>query len=61
MQEGRRRATIIPLDAILCSVHLFPHFGPVTPRDWNSFTVLERCNSFYINPFTDLHNYLTFA
>ena len=61
MQGGYRHATIIPLDAILCSVHLIPHFGPGTPPEWNCFTVLEKCNSFFVNPFTDVRNYLTFG
>ena len=61
MQGGHRRATIIPLDVILCSVHLIPRFGPVTHPEWNSFTVLDQCNTFFVNPFTDLRNYLTFA
>jgi hypothetical protein len=61
MQGGHRRATIIPVDTILCSVHLIPRFGPVTPSEWSSSTVLEQCNTFFINPFTDLYNYLTFV
>jgi hypothetical protein len=61
MQGGHRHATIIPVDTILCSVHLIPRFGPVIPPEWSSFTVLEQCSTFFINPFTDLYNYLTFA
>jgi hypothetical protein len=58
MQNGRRCAGIIRVDSILCSVHLIPRFGPVTPRDWTSFTVLDQCHTFYLNPFTDSYSYL---
>ena len=60
-QGGERRAGIIPVDWIRCSVHLLPRFGPVVPHDWNSFTVLEQCQTFYLNPFTDVESYITFA
>ncbi|KAN0137995.1 hypothetical protein V8E53_004214 [Lactarius tabidus] len=56
--NSRWRASIIPVDSILRSVHLFPVFGPRTPKEWNTFLVLELCNSFYINPFSDRDNYL---
>jgi hypothetical protein len=59
-RRGRRCAGIIPADSILGSVHLIPRFGQVVPRDWNCFTVLEQCDTFYINPFKDISTYLTF-
>jgi hypothetical protein len=58
MHHGRRRATIIPVNTILHSVHLFPIFGPLIPQEWNMFSVLELCNNFYVNPFSDRDNYL---
>jgi hypothetical protein len=61
MQGGHRRATIIPVDTILRSVHLIPRFRHVSPSKWTGFTALEQCNTFYINPFTDQNNYLTFG
>ena len=60
MHHGRRRASIIPVKSILRSVHLFPIFGQHT-QDWNTFTVLELCNTFYINPFSDRDNYMVFS
>jgi hypothetical protein len=54
-------ASIIPVEMILCSVHLYPRFGPITPRDWDSSTVLEQCQSFYVNPFTNRNSYLRFT
>lgn len=59
--NGRRHASIIPVDSILRSVHLFPVFGPQIPRAWNTFNVLELCNAFYINPFSDRDNYLVLS
>ncbi|KAI9456715.1 hypothetical protein BJY52DRAFT_1204730 [Lactarius psammicola] len=58
---GRRRASVIPVDSIIGSVHLIPRFGPATPRDWNSFSVLELCDTFYVNPFSNRDNYLRFG
>jgi len=61
MSQGKRCADIIPVDSILRSVHLIPKFGPVTPQEWNTFTVLDQCHTFYVNPFTDVRSYLTFV
>ena len=61
IENERRSAAIIPLDRIVCSVHLIPRFGPVTPPEWSSFTVLDQCQTFYVNPFTDRSSYLTFV
>ncbi|KAI9454588.1 hypothetical protein BJY52DRAFT_1205245 [Lactarius psammicola] len=61
MHGGRRRATVIPIDSIIGSVHLIPRFGPVVPQGWNSFSVLEQCNTFYVNSFSNRDNYLRFA
>jgi len=58
--RGRRCAGVISADSILGSVHLIPRFGHVVPQEWNSFTVLEQCESFYINPFKDIDTYLRF-
>jgi hypothetical protein len=60
-RNGEQHASIIPVEMILCSVHLFPRFGPNTPQDWVSSTVLENCQSFFINPFRNMNSYLTFA
>lgn len=61
IKDGRRSASIIPVDTIARSVHLLPRFSHVTPRDWNVSTVLDKCHSFYINPFTNVNSYLIFA
>ena len=59
-QHGCWCASIVPVDSILGSVHLIPWFGCVIPLEWNSFTVLEQCASFYVNPFNDIDTYLSF-
>ncbi|KAH9019477.1 hypothetical protein EDB85DRAFT_1873073 [Lactarius pseudohatsudake] len=59
-RNGRRDASIIPVASIFSSVHLFPRFGQQT-REWNTFSVLELCHSFYINPFSDRDMYLVFS
>ena len=60
IQDRRRSASVITAESIIRSVHLIPQFGPIVPQGWNSFTVLEHCNTFYVNPFADVHSYLTF-
>ena len=59
-RNGRCLASIIPLSDVCRSVQLFPVFGPVAPRDWQSSTVLEECRAFYVNPFIDRHTYYNF-
>lgn len=60
-RDGRRAASIIPISRIRRSVHLFPKFGQTAPRHWTSATVLEKCDTFYINPLSDRHSYVTFC
>ncbi|KAF8256630.1 hypothetical protein EI94DRAFT_1764485 [Lactarius quietus] len=60
VHHGRWRASIIPVKSILRSVHLFPTFGKQSQR-WRSFTVLNLCNTFYINPFSDRDSYMIFS
>ncbi|KAH9169516.1 hypothetical protein EDB89DRAFT_1463940 [Lactarius sanguifluus] len=60
MHNGHRRASIIPVSSIISSIHLFPHFDHRIPQEWNTFSVLELCHTFYINPFSDRDTYLRF-
>jgi hypothetical protein len=60
-RHGRWCVGIIPADAILGSIYLIPRFGRVVPQEWNSFTVLEKCETFYVNPFNDVDTYLNLA
>ena len=53
--EGTRICSIIPLTDVQWSVHLIPCFGPVAPASWMSGNVLDKCNTFFLNDFTDRH------
>ena len=57
LEDGERIASIVPISSIRRSVHLFPKFGPSVPEGWSSDNVLEKCATFYLNPFTDRHMY----
>ncbi|KAF8998031.1 hypothetical protein BDQ17DRAFT_1391788 [Cyathus striatus] len=48
---------IISVANIHRSAHIFPKFGPVAPEEWTSSNVLDKCNVFYVNSFTDAHLY----
>lgn len=56
-REGGLVASIVPLANIRRSVHLFPKFGPLAPPEWMSSNVLDRCDTFFVNSFTDRHLY----
>ncbi|KAJ7845646.1 hypothetical protein B0H14DRAFT_2357986, partial [Mycena olivaceomarginata] len=43
-----RIASIIPVENIRRSVHLFPQFGLSAPRDWTCQNVAEKCNKFML-------------
>ncbi|KIJ13120.1 hypothetical protein PAXINDRAFT_136381 [Paxillus involutus ATCC 200175] len=58
-RNGERQASIVPLVNIRRSVHLIPRFGAVAPREWTSSNVLEHCTTFFVNPFSDRHAYIT--
>ena len=59
--NGGLSAAIIPVESILCSVHLIPQVGPTVPQNWCPFSVLEQCQTFFINPFSDRYNYFIFS
>ncbi|KAI0670040.1 hypothetical protein C8Q78DRAFT_976760, partial [Trametes maxima] len=58
MRRGERLASIVPVEEIERSCHLFPIFGAVAPREWSSDTVLERCEAFLLNAFADWYMYM---
>jgi hypothetical protein len=49
--------SVIPVANIRRSVHLLPQFGPQAPTEWTSSNVLDNCDTFYVNEFTDRHFY----
>ena len=60
VQQNARIASIVPVMDIAQSIHLSPLPGRSMPQEWNSHTVLEECNTFLVNSFTDYHTYLLF-
>lgn len=54
-----REASIIEVDTIRRSCHLFPKFGLRANRAWTSSNVLDRCETFLLNNWTDHHTYQT--
>ncbi|KAG1748822.1 uncharacterized protein EDB91DRAFT_1235446 [Suillus paluster] len=62
MQGGDRVASIVPVGDIVHSIHLIPKFGDSAPREWIwSETVLEDCNTFWVNSYIDRHTFLIFS
>lgn len=59
IRDGVRSANIIPLKNIRRSMHVYPSFGQVVPKEWTSSNVLDLCDTFFINSFTDRHVYGT--
>ena len=44
-EDGGQCASVIPVDSILSSVHLFFRFGQNGMPNVNSFTVIDNCHS----------------
>jgi hypothetical protein len=61
LHQASRLASIIPVSAIEQSIHLVPLPGGSIPREWSCHTVLERCDNFLVNPFTDRRTYTLFT
>ncbi|KAG1795347.1 uncharacterized protein HD556DRAFT_1235605, partial [Suillus plorans] len=57
---GAKLASIVPLSKIVWSAHLLPNFGAVVPREWSSDTVLDDCNTFWLNPYLDRYTFCIF-
>lgn len=57
--DGNHFASVIPLEDIRRSVHLFPSFGKKVPSQWTSANVLDLCDTFFVNSFSDRHAFHT--
>ena len=57
--QGARLASVIEVSQIRRSCHLLPMFENAAPREWTSSTVLDKCENFLVNPFSDQHMYMT--
>ena len=51
--HNKQQVSIVPVQLIRQSVHLFPKFGPVARDEWKSTNVLDLCQTFFTNPFSD--------
>ena len=49
--QGEQQVSIVPVQLICQSVHLFPKFGPVARDEWKSTNVLDLCQTFFTNFF----------
>ena len=58
---GDRLASVIEVRRIRRSCQLFPLVRPgsTIPREWTSSSVLDVCEHFWVNPFSDMHMYMT--
>ncbi|KAJ4483962.1 hypothetical protein J3R30DRAFT_3839006 [Lentinula aciculospora] len=59
--EGGRLASVVDIQRLVRSIHLFPRFGRVANRNWTSSSVLDECKSFFVNSDSDRHIYQLFA
>ncbi|KAG1906126.1 uncharacterized protein F5891DRAFT_942414, partial [Suillus fuscotomentosus] len=60
MRGSDRVASIVPVGDIMRSIHLILKFGDSAPREWTSETVLEDCNTFWVNSYIDRHTFSIF-
>jgi hypothetical protein len=59
IQNGEKLSSIVPIDSVWQSIHLYPDFGPTVDRTWTSSGVLDRATHFFVNPFTSRFSYST--
>ncbi|KAJ4470135.1 hypothetical protein J3R30DRAFT_3808633 [Lentinula aciculospora] len=59
--EGGRLASVVDIQRLVRSIHLFPRFGRVANQNWISSSVLDECKSFFVNSDSDRHIYQLFA
>jgi hypothetical protein len=59
-RQHRQHASIIPVMQIEGSIHLIPKFGQRIDPSWSAEDVLERCRTFYVNPYLCHLDFLLF-
>ena len=57
LRNGSRLVSIIPLENIVRSCHLFPDFGHSVPREWTAANVLDECSTLYVNALVDRNTF----
>ncbi|KAJ3925403.1 MAG: hypothetical protein NXY57DRAFT_1051695 [Lentinula lateritia] len=60
-RDGSRAASVISVEMIQQSVHLYPKWDGVVPSIWSYESVLDQSPSFLISPFTDIHTYFNMS
>ncbi|KAG2158664.1 uncharacterized protein EDB93DRAFT_1237945 [Suillus bovinus] len=60
LRDGDTMASIVSIADIECSVHLIPRFGVMAQREWMSDTVLEDCDTFWLNLYIDRYTFSMF-
>lgn len=58
VQHEQCLASVIDVEKICHSCHLFPNFGPAVPQEWKSSNVLDHASSFLVNPFVNQNSYV---
>lgn len=53
-------AEIIEVDRLVRNCHLIPKCGKQINPDWTFESVLDKCNTFYLNSFVDYHMFCLF-
>ncbi|KAJ8075302.1 hypothetical protein PM082_019638 [Marasmius tenuissimus] len=51
--------SVLPLNLIKQSVHLYPKWDPAALAEWESETVLDKCDTFYMSPYKDLRTFFS--
>jgi hypothetical protein len=57
VRDREQQSSIVPVNLIWQSVHLFPCFAPVVDRSWTSSNVLDSARYFHINPYSSRFAY----
>ncbi|TFK64692.1 hypothetical protein BDN72DRAFT_774279 [Pluteus cervinus] len=58
VKDSEQVSRIVPISYLHRSVHLFPKFGPRADPSWTSSNVLDRCEHFFVNEFSDRNMYV---
>ncbi|THU87442.1 hypothetical protein K435DRAFT_681657 [Dendrothele bispora CBS 962.96] len=57
MSDGTPSVSVVPVDMIKQSVHLYPKWGGAVPSERTCENILDSCSDFYLNPFRDIRTY----
>ena len=61
IRNGERMAIVVPIGYLQRSIYLFPAFDTNHGEVWKASNVLEECENFYLNCFSDRHAYHHFT